>query len=105
VIQDSYTLSSSVNKCITICTPSIQWLYRLANPLTYLVRDAGTINGYRVATIPLIRSQVVAFAFRSIDYPRRRFLYDILRHSNGISLYIPSSRKSIRFEPPIRHSI
>ena len=33
-IQDTYTLSSSVNKCITICTPSIHWLYRLANPTT-----------------------------------------------------------------------
>jgi hypothetical protein len=28
VIQDSCTLSPSVNKCIIICTPSIQWLYQ-----------------------------------------------------------------------------
>ena len=34
VIQDTCTLSSSVNKCITICTPSIYLVVRLANPLT-----------------------------------------------------------------------
>ena len=34
VIQDTCTLSSLVNKCITICTPSIHLVVRLANPLT-----------------------------------------------------------------------
>ena len=29
-----YTLSSSVNKCITICIPSIYLVVRLANPIT-----------------------------------------------------------------------
>ena len=43
VIQDSCTLSSLVNKCITICTPSIHLVVRLANPTT-LVSDAGTVK-------------------------------------------------------------
>jgi hypothetical protein len=49
-------------------------------PYMFLVSDAGTINGYRVATIPLIRSQVVAFAFAflPIDYPRRNPWYSTL---------------------------
>ena len=34
VIQDTCTLSSSVNKCITICTPSIHLVVRLATPFT-----------------------------------------------------------------------
>jgi hypothetical protein len=94
-----------VNKCITICTPSIYgYINGSPCPPTYLVSDAGTINGYKVATIPLIRSQVVAFAFRPID-PRRVTFYAI-----AIAfLSIPSSRKSIRFfirfEHTIRHSI
>ena len=96
-IQDTCTLSSSVNKCITICTPSIHLVVRLANPITYLVSDAGTINGYRVATIPLIRSQVVAFAIHPTD--RSSSCY-VLRHSYGISLYLKLAR-----EHSIQHSI
>jgi hypothetical protein len=76
----------SVNKCITICTPSI---YGCINgspcPPTYLVSDAGTINGYRVATIPLIRSQVVAFAIHPTD--RSSPSCYILRYSYGISFH------------------
>ena len=33
-IQDTCTLSSLVNKCIIICTPSIDLVVRLANPFT-----------------------------------------------------------------------
>jgi len=72
---------SSVNKCITICTPSIYGCIN-GSPCTptYLVCDAGTINGYRVAII-------LWFAVnRSIDYPCRNPC-DILRHSYGISFY------------------
>jgi hypothetical protein len=42
----------------------------------FLVSDAGTINGYRVATISLIRSQAAAFAIHPIDrFPRRVLFY------------------------------
>jgi hypothetical protein len=44
VIQDTCTLSSLVNKCITICTLSIYLVVRLANPITYLMRDARTVK-------------------------------------------------------------
>ena len=64
----------------------------------FLVSDAGTINGYRVATIPLIRSQVVAFAIHPTD--RSSPSCYVLRHSYGISLYLELAR-----EHSIQHSI
>src|SRR5450432_4124594 len=52
VIQDSCTLSSSVNKCITICTPSIYLVVRLANPLIVVI-VAGIIIGVVVRVFVL----------------------------------------------------
>jgi hypothetical protein len=66
----------------TICTPSFYRLYPI--PSTYLVSDAGTVKGYRVATIILVRRQdvrVVAVAVVVLSLSHR-----ILRHSYGISL-------------------
>jgi hypothetical protein len=48
VVECHQLIMPSVN-CTTIRTPSLPWVV----PLHYLVRDAGTIKGYRVATISI----------------------------------------------------
>ena len=100
VIQDTCTLSSSVNKCITICTPSIHLVVRLANPLTYLVRDAGTVKDSKSRHNLLIRSQECVLLPSLLLFLSIIWLHRILRHSYGISFYF-----ELAHEQSIRQSI
>jgi len=100
VIQDTCTLSSSVNKCITICTPSIYLVVRLANPLTYLVSDAGTVKGYRVATISWFADKRFVLLPSLLLFLSIILLHCILRYSYSISFYF-----ELAHEQSIRHSI
>jgi len=100
VIQDTCTLSSSVNKCITICTPSIYLVVRLANPLTYLVSDAGTVKDSKSRHNLLIRSQECVLLPSLLLFLSIIWLHRILRHSYGISFYL-----ELAHEHSIQHSI
>ena len=96
VIQDTCTLSSSVNKCITICTPSIYLVVRLANPFTYLVSDAGTVKDSKSRHNLLVRRQeYVLLLSLSLFY---RYLYRCCIASYAIAmafLYTSSLHASI----------
>ena len=100
MIQDSCTLSSSVNKCITICTPSIHLVVCLANPPTYLVRDAGTVKDSKSRHNLLVRRQECVLLPSLLLFLSIILLHRILRHSYGISLYLELAR-----EHSIQHSI
>ena len=50
-IQDTCTLSSLVNKCITICTPSIHLIISHVTPLHIWCATQGRLKTPRVATI------------------------------------------------------
>jgi len=101
VIQDSCTLSSSVNKCIIICTPSI---YGCINgspcPPTYLVRDAGTVKDSKSRHNLLVRRQECVLLPSLLLFLSSILLQRILRYSYGISLYLELAR-----EHSIQHSI
>ena len=97
VIQDTCTLSSSVNKCITICTPSIYLVIRLATPLTYLVSDAGTVKDSKSRHNLLICRQEcvllpLLLLFLSIIFI---LLHRILYYSYSISLYFKLTREHL----------
>ena len=91
-----------VNKCITICTPSI---YGCINgspcPPTYLVRDAGTVKDSKSRHNLLVRRQECVLLPLLSLFLSIILLHRILRHSYGIiSLYLELAR-----EHSIQHSI
>ena len=89
-----------VNKGITICTPSIYLVVSPCHLITYLVSDAGTVKGYRVATIILVRKQeCVLLPSLLLFY---RYLYRCRIASYAIAMassfpYTSSSHASIQF--------
>jgi hypothetical protein len=92
-----------VNKCITICTPSIYGCINGSHcPPTYLVSDAGTVKDSKSRHNLLVRRQevrVIAVAVVVLSLLVLS-LHRILRHSYGISLYL-----ELAHEHSIQHSI
>jgi hypothetical protein len=99
VIQDSCTLSSSVNKCITICTPSIHLVVRLANPFTYLVSDAGTVKDSKSRHNLLVRRQEVrVVAVTVVVFYQLSCCIASYAIAIALFLYTSSSRTSSPFD-------
>jgi hypothetical protein len=92
----------SVN-CTTIRTPSLPGLY----PFTTLVRDAGTIKGYRVATISWFADKSACCCCHCRCFYRLSLYYRCIA-SYAIAMAFPftsSSRTSSLFEHSIQHLI